>query len=71
MYNYENLIEDIYKAFMYSLPLIFSTMVYFFIFVYLSTLFYSNVEEYFGDFSISSFTLLRVATIDGWGDITR
>ncbi|KAM3138494.1 hypothetical protein pb186bvf_009408 [Paramecium bursaria] len=67
----KQILNDIYKAFMYSLPLIFSTMVYFFIFVYLSTLFYSNVEEYFGDFSISSFTLLRVATIDGWGDITR
>lgn len=50
--------------------MLFTSLVFFFIFAYLFTIFY-GVNDAFSDISRTSFTLLQITTLDGWGDITK
>ncbi|CAD8071869.1 unnamed protein product [Paramecium sonneborni] len=65
-------LSDVYNTFVNSLPLIFTSLVIYFVFTYLCTILYCDVnKEYFKNLGVSAFTLLQILTIDGWGDITK
>ncbi|CAD8156936.1 unnamed protein product [Paramecium pentaurelia] len=65
-------LSDIYNTFVNSLPLIFTSIVIYFVFTYLCTILYCDVNRhYFKNIGVSAFTLLQILTIDGWGDITK
>ena len=64
--------SDIYNTFVNSLPLIFTSIVVYFVFTYLCTILYCDVNKgYFKNVGVSAFTLLQILTIDGWGEITK
>jgi len=50
----------------------FASVVVYFVFAYLCTILYCEVNKhYFKNIATSSFTLLQILTLDGWGAITK